>query len=157
MEQQKNEKELTEQQKKEAKDAFDLFDTTGTGKMDQKELKIALMTLGFDISKENIRKILSETDLKNPGSITFNEFLQIIQSQLPYRDAHKELEEAFKIFDVDNTGKITFKNLKEVLTSMGEQITDQEILEIIAEADKTGDGTISLEEFIDLIKDGAIF
>ena len=157
MEEQKNERELTPQQKKEAKDAFDLFDTSGTGKMDQKELKIALMTLGFEISKEKIRKILSETDLRNPDTITFNEFLQIIHSQLPFRDTRKELEEAFKLFDIDNTGRITFKNLKDVLTSMGEQLTDQEIIEIIAEADKNGDGTISLDEFINLVKDSAIF
>ena len=57
-----SERTLTPQQITEAKDAFDLFDTTGTGSIEQKELKIALMTLGFQTSKEDIRKVLSEIE-----------------------------------------------------------------------------------------------
>ena len=150
-------RKLTPAQIHEAKDAFDLFDTTGTGVIEQKELKIALMTLGFETPKDEIKRVLGEINGGNVTTINFNTFLQIIHALLPTRDARKELEEAFRLFDVDNTGKITFKNLKEVVESMGEQLTEQEIMEIIAEADKTGDGEITLEEFIDLIQDNAIF
>ncbi|OHT10026.1 Caltractin [Tritrichomonas foetus] len=150
-------RKLTPQQVREAKDAFDLFDTTGTGVIEQKELKIALMTLGFETTKEDIRRLVSELDSNNTSTLDFNDFLQIIHALLPTRNARKELEEAFKLFDVDGTGKITFKNLKEVVANMGEQLTEQEIIEIIAEADKTGDGEITLDEFIDLIQDNAIF
>lgn len=153
----KSARKLTQQQIREAKDAFDLFDTTGTGFIEQKELKIALMTLGFNASKEEIRSIVSELDSNNTTTLDFNDFLQVVYALLPTRNARSELEEAFQLFDVDGTGKISFKNLKEVVSSMGEQLTEQEIIEIIAEADKTGDGEISLEEFIDLIQDNAIF
>jgi Ca2+-binding EF-hand superfamily protein len=149
---------LTEHQIREAKDAFDLFDTTGTGAIEQKELKIALMCLGFEkTTKEEIRRLVSDLDSANPTMIDFNDFLKIIQELLPTRNPREELEEAFKLFDVDGTGRITFKNLKDVVTGMGEQLTEQEIIEIIAEADKTGEGDITLEEFIDLIQDNAIF
>ena len=148
---------LTPQQIREAKDAFDLFDTTGTGVIEQKELKIALMTLGFDATKEDIRHLVADLDSSNTSTIDFNDFLQLINALLPTRDARKELEEAFNLFDIDGTGAITFNNLKDVVSSMGEQLTEQEIIEIIAEADKTGDGKITLEEFIDLIQDNAIF
>lgn len=148
---------LTPAQIREAKDAFDLFDTTGTGVIEQKELKIALMTLGFDATKEDIRRLVADLDSSNTTTIDFNDFLQLINALLPTRDARKELEEAFHLFDIDGTGKISFKNLKDVVSSMGEQLTEQEIIEIIAEADKTGDGEITLDEFIDLIQDNAIF
>lgn len=148
---------LTPQQVREAKDAFDLFDTTGTGQIEQKELKIALMTLGFDATKEDIRRLVADLDSNNTSTIDFNDFLQLVNALLPTRNARQELEEAFHLFDIDGTGKISFKNLKDVVASMGEQLTEQEIIEIIAEADKTGDGEISLEEFIDLIQDNAIF
>lgn len=148
---------LTPQQAREAKDAFDLFDTTGTGLIEQKELKIALMTLGFDATKEDIRRLVADLDSNNTSTIDFNDFLQLVNALLPTRNARQELEEAFHLFDIDGTGKISFKNLKDVVASMGEQLTEQEIIEIIAEADKTGDGEISLEEFIDLIQDNAIF
>lgn len=150
-------RELTPQQIREAKDSFDLFDTTGTGVIDQKDLKIALMTLGFETTKDEIRHLVADLDSNNTTTLDFNDFLHIIKSELPKRDPRKELEEAFKLFDVDQTGRITFKNLKSVVSSMGESLTDQEIMEIIDEADKTGDHDITLDEFIDLIQDNAIF
>ena len=151
-------RKLTENQLREAKDAFDLFDTTGTGVIEQKELKIALMTLGFaETTKEEIKQLVSEFDTSGGSTINFNDFVKIIEALLPTRNTREQLEEAFKLFDVDGTGVITFKNLKDVVTSMGEQLTEQEIIEIIAEADKTGDQGITLDEFIDLIKDNAIF
>ena len=150
-------RQLTPQQLREAKDAFDLFDTTGNGVMEQKELKIALMTLGFEVTREEIRSLVSELDSNNASTIDFNEFVQIIQSLLVGRDTVAELTEAFKLFDIDGTGKITAKNLMDVVASMNEQLTEPEINEIIAEADKRGEGNITLEEFINLIKDNAIF
>lgn len=151
-------RKLTENQLREAKDAFDLFDTTGNGVIEQKELKIALMTLGFaNTSKEDIKRLVAEFDTSGGSTINFNDFVRVIEALLPTRDTRAELEEAFKLFDVDGTGLITFKNLKDVVTSMGEQLTEQEIIEIIAEADKNGDQGITLDAFIDLIKDNAIF
>lgn len=150
-------RQLTPQQLREAKDAFDLFDTTGNGVIEQKELKVALMTLGFEATREEIRNLVSELDPSNTDTLNFNEFVQIVETLLAGRDTIAELTEAFKLFDIDGTGKITAKNLMDVVASMNEQLTEPEINEIIAEADKRGEGNITLEEFIDLIKDNAIF
>lgn len=148
---------LTPQQLQEAKDAFELFDTTGTNTIEQKELKIALMTLGFNITKEELRTVVSELDSSNSSTIDFKDFVQIVETLLAGRDTIKELTEAFNLFDLDHTGRITAKNIMDVVASMDEQLTEPEIHEIIAEADKRGEGDITLEEFIDLIKYNAIF
>ena len=148
---------LTPQQIIEARESFDLFDTTGTGTIEQKELKIALMTLGFQTSKEDIKRVINEIDTFNPNSINFEDFKKIIIALLPTRDTRKELEEAFQLFDIDKTGKISSSNLKTVINGLGQNLTEQEISEIISEADKDTDGEISLEEFIDLIQGNAIF
>ncbi|SBT70234.1 EF hand/EF-hand domain containing protein, putative [Plasmodium malariae] len=47
--------ELNEEQKLEIKEAFDLFDTNGTGRIDAKELKVAMRALGFEPKKEDVR------------------------------------------------------------------------------------------------------
>ena len=39
----------------------------------------------------------------------------------------KEILEAFKVFDCDGTGKISFENLKVVASEVGEDITDEEL------------------------------
>ena len=44
------------------------------------------------------------------------------------------------------TGKISFKNLKRVAKELGERMTDEELQEMIDEADRDGDGEVNEEE-----------
>ncbi|CAM9664561.1 unnamed protein product [Phaeothamnion confervicola] len=53
----------------------------------------------------------------------------------------------FALFDEDNTGGITFRNLKRVATELGENLTDEELQEMIEEADRDQDGVVNSEEF----------
>lgn len=48
--------ELSDEQRRDIKEAFDLFDTENTGKIDTKELKVAIRALGFEPKKEEIKK-----------------------------------------------------------------------------------------------------
>lgn len=56
------------------------------------------------------------------------------------------------MFDDDETGKISFKNLKRVAKELGENLTDEELQEMIDEADRDGDGEINEEEFLRVMK-----
>ena len=47
-----------------------------------------------------------------------------------------------RLFDDDETGKITFRNLKRVAKELGENMTDEELQEMIDEADRDGDGEV---------------
>ena len=60
--------------------------------------------------------------------------------------------QVFSLFDDDNTGHITFRNLKRVATELGENLTDEELQEMIDEADRDGDGMINDEEFYRVMK-----
>ncbi|VWU49159.1 centrin-1, putative [Hepatocystis sp. ex Piliocolobus tephrosceles] len=149
--------ELNEEQKLEIKEAFDLFDTNGTGRIDAKELKVAMRALGFEPKKEDIRKIISDVDKEGTGTIDFNDFLDIMTIKMSERDPKEEILKAFRLFDDDETGKISFKNLKRVAKELGENITDEEIQEMIDEADRDGDGEINEEEFMRIMKKTNLF
>ena len=64
------------------------------------------------------------------------------------KDSREEILKAFRLFDDDETGKITFRNLKRVAKELGENMTDEELQEMIDEADRDGDGEIDESEFL---------
>lgn len=63
------------------------------------------------------------------------------------REPRDELIRCFKLFDPENTGKINFKSFKKVCMELGEALSDEEIREMINEADRDHDGEIDEEEF----------
>eukprot|EP00118_Oscarella_pearsei_P006255 m.28395 g.28395 ORF g.28395 m.28395 type:complete len:172 (+) comp30751_c0_seq2:96-611(+) len=149
--------ELTEEQKQEIREAFDLFDTEGTGTIDGKELKVAMRALGFEPKKEEIRKMIQEVDREGKGTIDFNDFLHLMTAKMAEKDPKEEILKAFKLFDDDNTGKISFKNLKRVAKELGENLTDEELQEMIDEADRDGDGEINEAEFLRIMKKTSLY
>ena len=153
----KKRSELTEEQKQEIKEAFDLFDTDGSGTIDAKELKVAMRALGFEPKKEEIRKMIADADRDGSGVIDFPEFLDMMTQKMTERDPREEMLKAFRLFDDDETGKISFKNLKRVAKELGENMTDDEIQEMIDEADRDGDGEIGEEEFMRIMKKTNLF
>merc|ERR1711898_75260 len=153
----KKRSELTEEQKQEIKEAFDLFDTDGTGYIDAKELKVAMRALGFEPKKEEIKKMIAEVDREGRGVIEFNDFMDLMTTKMAERDPREEILKAFRLFDDDNTGKIGLKNLKRVARELGETMTEEELQEMIDEADRDGDGEINEDEFIRIMKKTNLF
>jgi centrin-1 len=148
---------LTEEQKQEIREAFDLFDTDGSGTIDAKELKVAMRALGFEPKKEEIKKMIADIDKDGSGTIDFEEFLQMMTAKMGERDSREEIMKAFRLFDDDETGKISFKNLKRVAKELGENMTDEELQEMIDEADRDGDGEVNEEEFFRIMKKTSLF
>merc|ERR1711953_381022 len=63
-----------------------------------------------------------------------------------------ELREAFDEFDKDGSGSISTKELLGVMRSMGQNPTEDEVLELVMEVDLNGDGTIDFPEFLQMMK-----
>lgn len=67
---QENEEELME--------CFQNFDRDGDGKLNAKELKYTLLTLGEKLSDDEIDEIINEIDSTGEGSITYQDFVKLM-------------------------------------------------------------------------------
>ena len=153
----KKPREISEEQKQEIKEAFDLFDTHNSGAIDAKELKVAMRALGFEPKKEEVQKMISDVDTDGSGQIHYEDFVKLMTVKIQNRDPKEEILKAFRLFDDDETGKISFKNLKRVAKELGEKMTDEELQEMIDEADRDGDGEVSEEEFLRIMRKTNLF
>ncbi len=70
------------------------------------------------------------------------EFLKMMSTSVKSADFAHETRAAFEVFDKDGSGTISAEELRQVMKSLGENLTDQEIDEMIAEADKDKNGSI---------------
>ena len=59
--------------------------------------------------------------------------------------------DAFRVFDKDGNGYISAAELRHVMTNLGEKLTDEEVDEMIREADIDGDGQVNYEEFVTMM------
>ncbi|KAF1787188.1 EF-Hand 1, calcium-binding site [Phytophthora cactorum] len=146
----KNKKfELTEEQKQEIREAFDLFDTDGSGTIDAKELKVAMRALGFEPKKEEIKKMISDIDKDGSGTIDFTEFLEMMTSKMSEKDSREEI--------LRPSASSTTMRLAKSPSATSNNMTDEELQEMIDEADRDGDGEINEDEFLRIMKKTSLY
>lgn len=138
---------LDDEQIEELREAFNLFDTEHSGTIDARELKAALRALGFEVKKADVRKMLADVGKDPTQPIDFNDFMEMMRGRMPDKNSRAEVNKVFALFDEDETGKISFRNLKRIAHELGETLTDEELQEMIEEADRDGDGLVNPDEF----------
>lgn len=119
--------------------------THPSGQITTKELGTVMRSLGQNPSESELQDMINEVDADNNGTIDFPEFLTMMARKMKDTDSEEEIREAFKVFDRDNNGFISAAELRHVMTSIGEKLTDDEVDEMIREADQDGDGRIDCE------------
>ena len=73
-------------------------------------------------------------------------------AKMANRDPRDESLKSFRLFDDDETGTISLKNLRRVAKELGENMTEEELQDMIDQADRDGDGEINPDEFYRIMK-----
>merc|ERR1712007_35351 len=98
--------------------------------------------------------MVAEADTNGDGSIDLNEFLLLMAEQSRVRDSETELKEAFKVFDQDNDGGISVADLLAALQALGENVTEEEIAEVIKGATDGKEAKLNYQQFERMLLSG---
>ncbi|KAL5205958.1 hypothetical protein ABZP36_034167 [Zizania latifolia] len=141
---------LKQEQIAEFREAFSFFDKDGDGCITLQELDTVVRSLGQTPTAEELEEMIRDVDADGNGTIEFGEFLALMARKAArgYGDDDEELRESFKVFDKDQDGLISAAELRHVMISLGEKLTDEEVDQMIREADLDGDGQVNFDEFV---------
>ena len=104
-----------------------------------------LTALGQSPSEDDIAKMIAEVDADANGTLEFPEFLKMMASRMNTKNNDEEIQEAFKVFDIDGSGFITSASLTKAMKSLKEDFKPEEIDQLIK---ITGsDGKVSYKQF----------
>ncbi|KAL4922914.1 hypothetical protein BDW62DRAFT_172061 [Aspergillus aurantiobrunneus] len=142
---------LSEDQIAQLKEVFAVFDKDANGDITADELGGVMRSLGQNPTDTELQDIIDELDVDRTGTIDFDEFLVMMSRKVKDSDPEAELREAFAVFDQDKSGTISADEFRKVLTSIGDNVSDADVDEMLKLADVNGDGSIDYEEFVKLM------
>ena len=141
--------EISPELKKQYQNAFEMFDKDKDGTITAKELANVMETLtGEKPSLDEINSMIKEVDLNSDGKIELEEFITLMMKNSPDTQQEEEVINAYRVFDKEGNGLIQTDELKHIMMTIGDKMTEDEADEMIHEADIDGDGTINYEEFV---------
>ena len=155
-------KELSDDQLNEIQDSFDLFqkddkDSGGEARIDAEDLLVVMRALGHEPNMIELKKMVTEVDRDNTGQLDFDGYLNIILNKMAERPSQGDLEKAFRLFDPAGKRAVDFHDLKRIAGQIGEQIEDDELMDMIRLADnsKGADGLpigeVNQEDFMKIV------
>ena len=140
--------QLSEEQLTEIKQVFDRFDQEETGQISSKDFGNILRSFGIDVLDRDLTDLLEEINRDNGGKISFSSFLEILISRLDNLEFEKMIISAFEVFDSTKRGIISASELRYLMTHLGERLSEEEVNEMIREADVDGTGQIDYRSFV---------
>ena len=133
---------------------FNQIDVNGDGKVNKAELLKGLQSkYKSDTLEQDVEQIYHNIDMDNNGYIEYEEFVRAAVSKERFINENV-LKFAFRYFDKDGSGEITFDEIEDVFK---ESVADkskvhESLKKIISEVDTNGDGIISFSEFSNIMK-----
>ncbi|KAK3812588.1 MAG: hypothetical protein JOS17DRAFT_463412 [Linnemannia elongata] len=138
---------MSEIRPEEIKQAFALFDPQNTGRIEPQAFQQFLNTLGDEELKATIRIPTHPLSLE--------EFTTLVSryNDDESKDPEEPYRRAFQSINRDGSGHVSSQELKVALESfLGQNVlSEADVDEIIKEGDVSGDGRITLEEFLKIV------
>ena len=112
-----------------------------------KECKNAMRCLGILITEKELVEYLEINEKNGKEKINLNDFISLCKIK-KNDDYYDELEQAFKCYDINETGFINSKELKHAMLVFKPKMNEEEIDQILSEYNIDEDGFINYQEYL---------
>jgi calmodulin len=142
---------VSEDQVKQAKTVFEKFDKRGQAKISTNDLGPAFRSLNLTVKPDALKEWADSVDDDATGFIDLNGFLIILARKMQDDQDEKDLREAFRVLDKNKRGEIDVEDLRWILKGLGDDLTDEDVDDMIRDTDTDGSGFVDFDEFYKLM------
>lgn len=136
---------------KELQDNFALFDKDSIGTISLEEMIIIFRAMGQTPTEADVESMKKEADLEGSGK---TDLANCVAAYTKYRKnpiTEKEILNAFEELDEKKKGLISGKRLKHLISTCGENLTEEEINKMMKYANPDGEGNVNYKDFVKLM------
>ncbi|ORX62752.1 EF-hand [Hesseltinella vesiculosa] len=99
------------------------------------------------VTQEELERQIAAASSKKNGKLDFDDFLTVMTRQYE-TNPEEGATKVFEMLDTDKDGLISAEDLERCIKDFGENVTQEELKEMVLSADVDGDGLINFEEFL---------
>uniref|UniRef100_A0A1I7ZF32 Troponin C n=1 Tax=Steinernema glaseri TaxID=37863 RepID=A0A1I7ZF32_9BILA len=147
--------QLTAEQIEQFRKFFDMFDKEKKGYIRSTQVGQVLRTMGQAFEDRDLKQLIKQFDTDGSGEIEFEEFTAMcanfVVNDSDNAGLEEELRDAFRLYDKEGNGYINVSDLRDILRALDDNVSEEELDEMITEIDADGSGTVDFDEFMEMM------
>ncbi|XP_071079601.1 calmodulin-like [Haliotis cracherodii] len=130
-------------------DIFKVFDEGGKGYLTASDFSRVGNIL--HTSSTDTADVCSRFDINGDGKVTLDELLNVVACMNQKANTETEMAHVFRLLDKNSDGSLDKGELKQLMTSLGTQLSEKEVDDIIMKFDSDLDGRLQYGEFVKML------